>query len=224
MSRHSTGTRLAAVSAAFLIPLSLAACSSDNSTADSTGSDTGAASAPAETTTEAAPATTDAAATTGAEFGAGCSAVPATGAGSFDGMSTAPVATAASANPALKTLVAALKAAGLVDTLNSGKAWTVFAPADSAFAKLPAGTIDKLLADPKGDLTKILTYHVLPERLAPDQLAGTFKTVNGADLTITGSGEDFKVGDGGSSVVCGNVQTANATVYIIDTVLSPPAA
>jgi uncharacterized surface protein with fasciclin (FAS1) repeats len=156
-------------------------------------------------------------------FGAACSAVPTNGAGSFDGMSTAPVASAASANPVLKTLVAAVTAAGLGDTLNTQKAITVFAPADSAFAKVPKATLDKLLADPKGDLTKVLTYHVLPERIAPDKLAGNHKTLEGGSLTVSGSGESFTVGTGKASVVCGNVQTANATVYIVDSVLMPPA-
>ena len=77
----------------------------------------------------------------GAEtFGPGCSAVPTSGDGSFDGMATAPVASAASANPLLKTLVAAVTKAGLVDTLNSADALTVFAPTDDAFAKIPPKT------------------------------------------------------------------------------------
>jgi uncharacterized surface protein with fasciclin (FAS1) repeats len=160
----------------------------------------------------------------GSPFGAACTQVPSSGAGSFDGMSTAPVATAASNNPVLSTLVKAVTAAGLGDTLNSQKAITVFAPANSAFAKIPAATLNKLLADPKGDLTKILTYHVVPERLTPDQLAGSHKTLQGAEVTVAGSGENFTVGTGKANVVCGNVQTSNATVYIIDSVLMPPAS
>ena len=76
-----------------------------------------------------------------------------------------------------------------------------------------------MLAD-KATLTKILTYHVVAGKLAPDQLAGTHKTLEGDDLTVAGSGTDFTV-NGNASVVCGNVQTANATVYIIDSVLMP---
>ena len=152
-------------------------------------------------------------------FGAGCAEVPATGAGSFDGMSTAPVATAASANPLLKTLVTAVGEAGLVDTLNGAPELTVFAPIDSAFAALPKATMDAAMADPKGLLTKVLTNHVIEGKIAPDKIAGDHKTLGGGTITVSGSGEDFKVGD--ASVICGNVQTANATVYIVDKVLLP---
>ncbi len=83
-------------------------------------------------------------------------------------------------------------------------------------------TLTKALADPKGLLTTVLTYHVIGQRLSPDQLAGTHKTLQGGDVTVTGSGTSFTV-NGKAMVVCGNVQTANATVYIIDGVLLPPA-
>jgi uncharacterized surface protein with fasciclin (FAS1) repeats len=139
-------------------------------------------------------------------------------------MSTAPVATAASNNPVLSTLVKAVGAAGLGDTLNSAQNITVLAPTNDAFAKIPAATLNAVLAN-KATLTSILTYHVIPQRLTPDQLAkgGTFKTLNGASVTISGSGQNLMV-NGTANVVCGNVQTANATVYIIDSVLMPPAA
>ena len=153
-------------------------------------------------------------------FGPGCSAIPASGAGSFNGMATAPVASAASANPLLKTLVAAVTKAGLVDPLNSAKGITVFAPTDDAFGKIPNKTLNAVLAD-KATLTKILTYHVVAGQLTPDQLAGTHKTLEGGQLTIKGSGEDFTVGNGGAKVICGNVPTANATVYVVDSVLMP---
>jgi uncharacterized surface protein with fasciclin (FAS1) repeats len=158
------------------------------------------------------------------DFGSACAAVPATGAGSFTGMTTAPVATAASANPVLSTLVTAVGKAGLVDTLNNAPAITVFAPANSAFAKIPAATLNTLLATPQGELTTILKYHVVSGRLSPDQLDGTHPTLEGGTLSVTGGAVlGFQV-NGSSNVVCGNVQTANATVYIIDTVLSPPAS
>ncbi|MDR3036747.1 MAG: fasciclin domain-containing protein, partial [Kitasatospora sp.] len=128
-------------------------------------------------------------------------------------------ATAASNNPLLSTLVAAVKQAGLVDTLNSAQNITVFAPTNDAFAKVPKADLDALLAD-KAKLTKVLTYHVTPERLAPTALAGTHKTLEGSDLTVTGTQPDFTV-NGNSKVLCGNVRTANATVYIVDTVLMP---
>jgi uncharacterized surface protein with fasciclin (FAS1) repeats len=154
-----------------------------------------------------------------APFGPACSAVPASGAGSFAGMAQDPVATAASHNPALSTLVAAVQKAGLVDTLNSAKDITVFAPTNAAFAKIPKATLDAVLND-KAKLTQILTYHVTPGQLTPAMLAGTHKTLEGGSLTVTGSGQEFTVNQS-AKVVCGNVQTANARVYIIDTVLMP---
>jgi uncharacterized surface protein with fasciclin (FAS1) repeats len=107
----------------------------------------------------------------------------------------------------------------LVDTLNGGE-FTVFAPTDEAFAKIDPATIEKLKTDAPL-LTNILTYHVVPGRAEPAQVVGMHKTVQGADVTVTGQGSDLKVND--ASVVCGGVQTANATVYMIDTVLMPPA-
>jgi len=153
-------------------------------------------------------------------FGAGCASVPTEGAGSFDGMATEPVATAASANPLLTTLVKAVTEAGLGDTLNSADGITVFAPTDDAFAAVPKKDLNALLAD-KDMLTKVLTYHVVPGQLTPDQLAGTHKTLEGDELTVEGSGEDFTVGSADAKVLCGNVPTANATVYVIDGVLLP---
>jgi uncharacterized surface protein with fasciclin (FAS1) repeats len=202
------------------IALGAAACSSSGST-------TGAAASPSAPMTSAPAATPSSgggsAAAVSTDFGSGCASVPASGAGSFTGMATAPVATAASANPLLSTLVAAVKAAGLVDTLNSASNITVFAPDNAAFAKIPAATLDKLLKD-KAELTKILTYHVAPARYTPTQLAsGTMiKTLEGATVTPALSNGMYAVN--GADVVCGNVQTANATVYIINTVLMPPAS
>jgi uncharacterized surface protein with fasciclin (FAS1) repeats len=158
--------------------------------------------------------------------GPACSAyasqVP-TGPGSVAGMAMDPVAVAASNNPMLTTLTKAVSGqlnpkVNLVDTLNGGQ-FTVFAPTDDAFAKLPPATIDKLKTD-SDLLTKILTYHVVPGQASPMQVVGTHKTVEGADLTVTGMGNDLKAND--ASVVCGGVSTANAQVYMIDTVLMPP--
>ena len=157
----------------------------------------------------------------GQEFGAGCAAVPTdpSNPGSFMAMARQPVATAASGNPVLSTLVTAVKKANLVDSLNGAQGITVFAPANSAFEKIPSNTLNGVLDDDAA-LKKLLTYHVVPGRLSPDQLAGTHKTLEGQDLTVAGSGSDFTV-NGSSSVVCGNVQTENATVYIVDSVLMP---
>ena len=158
--------------------------------------------------------------------GTGCSAyaqqVP-TGPGSVQGMAMDPVAVAASNNPMLTTLTKAISGqlnpqVNLVDTLNGGQ-FTVFAPTDDAFAKIDAATIEKLKTDAPL-LTSILTYHVVPGQAGPAQVVGTHKTVQGADVTVTGMSNDLRVNDAG--VVCGGVQTANATVYMIDTVLMPP--
>ncbi|MER7128404.1 fasciclin domain-containing protein [Streptosporangium saharense] len=153
-------------------------------------------------------------------FGPACSAVPASGKGSFTGMAADPVATAASNNPALSTLVTAVKKAGLVDTLNSANGITVFAPTNQAFAKLGKKTLNKVLADKK-TLTSILTYHVVAGRKTPTDLrGGSLTTLQGGKITTTGSGATYTVNN--AKVVCGNVPTRNATVYIIDTVLMPP--
>ena len=146
------------------------------------------------------------------------------GPGSVSGMAMDPVATAASNNPMLTTLTAAVSGqlnpeVNLVDTLNGGE-FTVFAPTDDAFKKIDAATIDTLKVDAPL-LTDILTYHVIPGRLSPEQVVGTHETVEGKDVTVTGFGADLKVNDAG--LVCGGVDTSNATVYMIDTVLMPPA-
>jgi uncharacterized surface protein with fasciclin (FAS1) repeats len=202
---HRTG--LAAL--ALTLSMGMAACGSDESTSSSTPApkeDTSMSESPAASGTE--------------PFGSACSQVPADGAGSFQGMSTAPVATAASNNPVLSTLVTAVGKAGLGDTLNSAPEITVFAPANPAFEAIPKKDLNALLAD-KPALTKVLTHHVVEGKLSPEQVAGTHKTLAGDEITVEGSGEDFTVGDAGAKVICGNVQTANATVYIIDGVLMP---
>ena len=151
-------------------------------------------------------------------FGAGCSAVPTSGEGSVEGMADDPVATAASNNPLLTTLVKAVTAADLADTLNNAEALTVFAPTNDAFAKIPAADLNALLAD-KDQLTKVLTHHVVEGEIEPADLAGEHETLAGDTITVEGSGEDFKVGE--AAVICGNVDTANAKVYVIDSVLMP---
>ncbi|KUI19942.1 cell surface protein [Mycobacterium lehmannii] len=158
--------------------------------------------------------------------GPGCTAyaqqVP-VGPGSVTGMAQDPVTVAASNNPLLTTLTKAVSGqlnpnVNLVETLDGGQ-FTVFAPTDDAFAKIDPATIETLKTDSEL-LTSILTYHVVPGQAAPAQVVGTHKTVQGADVTVTGHGTDLRVND--ASVACGGVQTANATVYLIDTVLMPP--
>ncbi|MGW1176129.1 fasciclin domain-containing protein [Kitasatospora sp. NPDC002543] len=207
-----------ALAAAAALALALGACSSSGSGSPTAPKAPAAASSSAAAPA-AAPATASGAAMSGRPFGTACAAVPKDGAGSFSGMAGDPVATAASNNPLLSTLVTAVKQAGLVDTLNSAQNITVFAPTNDAFAKIPKATLDAVLAD-KDKLTEILTYHVVPQRLAPTALTGTHKTLETHDLTVTGSTPDFTVNNS-AKVLCGDVQTANATVYIVDTVLMP---
>lgn len=198
--------------------LGLTACGGGTAAAPAKSDAPSASSAPAATTPMAA---------AGDLVGPGCAAYAAavpSGAGSVAGMAADPVATAASNNPLLKTLTAAVsgklnKDVNLVDTLNSGQ-FTIFAPVDDAFAKIPAATIDGLKTDSK-TLTSILTYHVVPGQLSPSQIDGTHATAEGSTVKVTGSGDNMMVN--GAKVVCGGVKTANATVYLIDSVLMPPA-
>ncbi|MFD5226609.1 fasciclin domain-containing protein [Microbacterium sp. NPDC058342] len=173
---------------------------------------------------EPAPDTMDPAANL---VGPGCEAyaeqVP-DGDGSIMGMSQDPVAVAASNNPLLTTLVSAVSGelnpdVNLVDTLN-GDEFTVFAPVDDAFGKIDPATIEGLKTD-ADTLSSILTYHVVPGQIEPADIAGMHATVQGAEVEVTGSGDMLKVND--ANVICGGVQTANATVYLIDSVLMPPA-
>ncbi|NLG46113.1 MAG: fasciclin domain-containing protein [Gordonia sp.] len=212
---NTRGAKIAAMGFAVAIAATMTACSSDDSTTNTMSS-------------EAAPMSTSAMADPAADLvGPGCKAyaeqVP-TGPGSVTGMSTEPVAVAAANNPLLTTLTSALSGklnpdVNLVDTLNGGE-FTVFAPVDEAFAKVPPATIDSLKTDAPA-LKSLLTYHVVPGQLSPDQVAGMHKTVQGESVEVTGSGNDLKVD--GASVICGGVHTANATVYLIDQVLMPPA-
>ncbi|WP_439030989.1 fasciclin domain-containing protein [Gordonia terrae] len=159
--------------------------------------------------------------------GPGCAAYAEanpSGPASVTGMSSVPVATAAATNPELKTLTQALSGqlnpdVNLVKTLNEGE-YTVFAPTDDAFAKLPPETVEQLKTD-SDLLSKILTYHVVSGQATPDQIVGEHTTLEGQKVTVTGSGDNLKVNESG--VVCGGVMTSNAQVYLIDTVLMPPA-
>jgi len=227
------------------LALTLAACGSSSDTATSSTS-AAAASTSAAATSEAMtspemtsgamssdamssdPMSSGAMAAPAALVGAGCADYAAqvpTGAGSVEGMALDPVATAASNNPLLTTLVAAVSGkvnpgVDLVNTLNNGE-FTVFAPVDSAFAKIDATTMTTLTTD-SALLSKILTYHVVPGQLSPTDVVGTHATAEGGTLTVTGSGDNLKVND--ATVICGGVKTKNATVYLIDSVLTPPAA
>ncbi|MEZ5382104.1 MAG: fasciclin domain-containing protein [Microthrixaceae bacterium] len=211
LMRFNTKPRKAIIAFGLAGTLILAGCSDDDTST-------------ATSDTTEAPATTAAASAADFSqdnFGPGCAEVPEDGDGSFEGMSADPVATAASNNELLSTLVTAVDAAGLVDTLNSAEALTVFAPANSAFEALPEGTVETLLEDPKGDLATILQVHVVEGNMSAEDLidAGTATSLQGTELAISADGDTMKVND--ASVVCGNVQTANASVFIIDSVLMP---
>jgi uncharacterized surface protein with fasciclin (FAS1) repeats len=229
--RSTKRSALAAFALLGTAALGLTACSSGSGTT-STASDAATEMSTPMATSDASESATPMATMDPAAnlVGSGCAAyaeqVP-DGAGSVEGMSLDPVATAASNNPLLTTLTAAVSGGlnpdvNLVDTLNSGE-YTVFAPVDDAFAKLDPATVETLKT-PEGaaTLSSILTYHVVSGQVAPDAIAGDHATLQGGNVTVTGSGDDLKVND--ASVICGGVQTANATVYLIDTVLTPPAS
>jgi uncharacterized surface protein with fasciclin (FAS1) repeats len=210
-----------AVSFAALAALGFSACSSGKT-------DSAQQSSAQPTSSSAAPAMTGAAAAPASDLiGSGCADYAAqnpTGPASVAGMAQDPVATAASNNPMLSTLTSALSGklnpgVNLVDTLNSGQ-YTVFAPTNDAFAKLPQTTLDELKTN-ADKLKSILTFHVVQGQASPAKVDGMHKTLQGADVNVVGQGNDLKVGDAG--LVCGGVHTANATVYMIDTVLVPPS-
>ncbi|MEL6361491.1 MAG: fasciclin domain-containing protein [Pseudomonadota bacterium] len=121
------------------------------------------------------------------------------------------------------TLVAAVQAAGLEDTLRSEGPFTVFAPTDEAFAALPAGTVEDLLKpENKDQLVSILTYHVVSGKTKSKDLAGqtlSVATVNGAEVAIDGT-DGVKVGN--ANVVKADIYTSNGVIHVIDTVLLPP--
>ena len=143
--------------------------------------------------------------------------VPAAGAQQRDIVDTAVAA------GQFNTLARALQAAGLVDTLKGPGPFTVFAPTDAAFNKLPAGTLDRLLADPD-QLRAVLTYHVIPGRVMANQIQNgqSVNTVQGAPLTFqTGSGVRI---NNSSTVAQADVMASNGVIHVIDTVLLPPGA
>jgi uncharacterized surface protein with fasciclin (FAS1) repeats len=218
--RSNTRVTVAAVGVAAMAMCGLAACSSDDSSSDSAAMTT----MPSMSMSMSMSPTSSAAMGDNL-VGPGCAEYAAqvpTGPGSVEGMAEVPVAVAASNNPLLTTLTAAVSGqlnpqVNLVDTLNGGE-FTIFAPVDEAFAKIDPATIESLKTDAP-TLEKILTYHVVPGRIAPDAIAGTETTVQGGTVTVTGSGDDLKVND--AAVICGGIDTANATVYLIDSVLMP---
>jgi uncharacterized surface protein with fasciclin (FAS1) repeats len=152
--------------------------------------------------------------------GAGCDRIARTSPGSIGGMATTPVATAAAHNLMLTDFANAIKATGLAGRLNSAKAITVFAPEDSAFAALGHGNLTTLLAS-RSDLTKVVQYHVVSGRQTPADLASGkhLTTLLGTVIVPAKSRSEYRVNN--AAVVCGNIQTANATIYIVNKVLVP---
>lgn len=213
---HRSLRRSAGLAATVLaLSLSLTACGDDDGDSGSdngNGGDTTRAAEGAEAQT----------------FGDGCSQVPADGAGSFDGMVQDPVATAASNNPLLTTLVTAVGAVeGLADTLNGAEALTVFAPYNGAFEEIPPKDLTALVKGGQKEgmdspLYSILAHHVVGENADTEAVVGDHDTLAGDTLTIEGDENGMTVTDGTvtANVLCGNIPTANATVYVIDKVLT----
>ena len=154
-----------------------------------------------------------------AQFGSDCGMIPASGVGSLHSMSTDPVLQAAAHNPLLTTFAADATTAGLASELDSMHAITVFAPANDAFSKLPASAMTMMHS--RAELTKILKYHVVDGTITPAELASgkPLTTLEGSTLKPAKMGAVYEVNN--ASVICGNIHTANATVYVINKVLTP---
>ena len=222
--------RLAAIGAMAALTVALGACGNSQEPAAAPSAP---ASEPAAPSSESMAPASDGVTTIQDIAGPACGQVPTEGEGSAQGMVDDPVGTAAGNNPLLSTLVAAVKAANLGDTLNSAEAVTVFAPINPAFEALPPGTVEQLtsapdVAQPTSKLSQILTTHVVGQRMDAEGLqeAGTVPSLQGSQLTIGGTAPDaLTVSSGGvtANVVCANVPTANATVFLIDKVMMPAA-
>jgi transforming growth factor-beta-induced protein len=217
-STRPTHLRLGLAAVGLVLAVVVAGCSDSTKTASSSSS--------GSKSTTTMPSASAAASDTSAmqPSGPGCASVPTSGSGSFAGMAQDPAATAASNNPLLSTLVTAVGKANLGDTLNGAGPFTIFAPVNDAFAKIPMDTLNSVLAD-QAQLTKILTYHVIAgSKMSSQQLedAKTVKTVEGSTLSF--GSQDGQLTVNGAKAICMDVPTANATVHIIDTVLMPPAA
>ena len=205
---------LAVITAA--VALTATACAS---TASSTSTAPPASSATAATTPQAAASPSESMAETAGTIGTDCGMIPAAGMGSMHGMAMDPVVTAASHNPLITTLAAEIMKADLTATFNSAKNITVFAPDNQAFKNLTAH--DMAMISGMTELAKILKYHVVTGRITPAELAHgiTLTTVEGSQLKTSRMGSVYEVNN--ADVTCGNLHTANATVYIINTVLMP---
>ena len=192
--------RILPAAAVLALALTTAACGSSET-------NTPAAPAPAATSAAASPSASES--TTGA-------------------MAPSDIVDTAVAAGDFTTLAAAVTAAGLVDTLKGTGPYTVFAPTDAAFEKLPAGTVDTLLKDPKGDLTQILTYHVIQGTvMAADVVkmdGQKVKTVQGGELTVNVDGDKVSLTDASGATVnvtATDVEASNGVIHVVDAVLMP---
>jgi uncharacterized surface protein with fasciclin (FAS1) repeats len=210
--------RAAPVAGAALVAglaLAAAACGSfSTSQATATGG-AGPVSPPPNPSASTLPATG-----TSAPVGAGCTMLPANGRGSISSMSGQRAVTAASGNPQLSVFTSAVRKAGLDKTLNTRQGYTLVIPANSAFASLDRTQIARLRN--RGNLVRVVRYHAVPSPVRPAQFASGARpvTLQGKDLTLSKTGSVYKVN--GAPVLCGNIKTANATVYIVSKVLLPP--
>lgn len=219
--------RIALTAVLASLTLVTAACGSgeEETATPAEGSSSSSASEPSESMTSEPSESASGSAEPATLVGPGCAGYAEAnpdGAGSVEGMAQDPVAVAASNNPILTQLTASVSGelnpdVNLVDTLN-GDEFTVFAPVDDAFAALPPETVETLMTD-ADLLTSILTYHVVPGQLSPEDVVGEQTSVQGGTVTVAGEGDNLTVND--ASVICGGVTTANATVYLIDEVLDP---
>jgi uncharacterized surface protein with fasciclin (FAS1) repeats len=157
---------------------------------------------------------------TAARVGADCAMIPAKGKGSIGSMSTEQAVKAASTNPQLSVFTAAVRSSGLDKTLNTRRSYTLFIPANSAFAALSKTQIAQL--HNAGKLRKIVSYQAVRAPISPQQFAAGSRpaTLQGKPLTLSKSGSVYKVND--ATVLCGNIKTSNANVYIVSKVLLPP--
>jgi len=199
------------------VALTATACAS---TASSTSAAPPASSATTATTPQAAASPSESMTETAGTIGTDCGMIPAAGMGSMHGMAMDPVVIAASHNPLITTLAAEIMKADLTATLNTAKSITVFAPDNQAFKNLTAH--DMAMMSGMTELAKVLKYHVVTGRITPAELAHgmTLTTLEGSQLKTSRMGSVYEVNN--ADVTCGNLHTANATVYIINTVLMPP--
>lgn len=214
-----TRNRKLLVSLTAVLALGAAACGDDAEEPAITG-DTAPPTTEAETDDDMAEGDDEAAMADG-PVGPACADLPEEGEGSAEAMAELPAASAAATNPELTTLVEAVTAAGLVDTLDGEGPFTIFAPVNDAFAEVPEADLEALLADQE-QLTSVLTYHVVADELEAAAVSEeeTLETVNGAELPVMMMGaETVMVGD--ANVVCADIEVANGVVHLIDGVLMP---